>query len=72
MVGDSLSARRSLLWRDAVWVGTWTASVTLVGPAPAGSVDGVRVAVAPVGKPVTISATAPGKVGPLEGPTFRI
>jgi hypothetical protein len=43
-------------------------SATLVGPEPAAIVDGVIVAVAPVGKPLTVNVTAAGKVVPPDGP----
>src|SRR5271166_71970 len=73
--GESESASaRWLPWPGmelALWLGNWILSVTLAAPAPAGTIFGVSAAVAPVGNPVTVNATAAGKVVPAVGPTTR-
>jgi hypothetical protein len=51
---------------DAV-TGTFTVSVTGVAPAPAGTVAGENVAVAPAGSPVTVRSIAAENVSPLAG-----
>ena len=56
----------------AIVVDVWIARETFVGPEPAGMVDGVIVAVAPVGKPLTVRVTAAGNVVPPEGPNASL
>ena len=51
----------------AVVAGTLTVSVTVVAPAPDGMLAGEKVAVAPVGRPVTAKLIAAGNVTPFGG-----
>ena len=56
----------------AMVVDVCIANVTLVKAEPAGIVDGVIVAVAPFGKPLTVNVTAAGNVVPPEGPNASL
>jgi hypothetical protein len=47
-------------------------SVTFVNDDPADRVDGVRVPVAPGGRPLKLKVTGAGKVAPFEGPSAKV
>ena len=66
--GNIKPSAQAVAWPTiALVAGTWTATVTLVAPAPAVIVCGVIVIVAPAGAPLAESVTAAGNTVPVEG-----